>query len=84
VVEAIQRVIERNPGFGFTKIFKTLRRRGYRWNHKRVYRDYYLLKLNKRRKGKRRWPVRNPPPLAVPPMANQTMDHGRHERHVDV
>ena len=72
VIEAIQGVIEENPGFGFPKTFKTLRRRGRLWNHKRVHRVYCLLKLNKRRKGKRRLPTRNPQPLAVPPMANQT------------
>jgi putative transposase len=71
VVEAIQSVIEDNPGFGFPKTFKTLRRRGYPWNHKRVHRVYCLLRLNKRRKGKRRLPTRNPEPLAVPNMANQ-------------
>ncbi len=71
VVEAIQIVVEEFPGWGFPKIFKTLRRRGYGWNHKRVHRVYCLLKLNKRRKGKRRLPTRNPEPLAVPPKANQ-------------
>lgn len=72
VVEAIQQVIEENPGFGFPKTFKTLRRRGHPWNHKRVHRVYCLLRLNRRRKGKRRLPTRHPQPLAVPPMANQT------------
>jgi putative transposase len=70
VITAIQAVLEKNPGFGFPKIFKTLRRQGYRWNHKRVHRVYCLLKLNKRRKGKRRLPNRFPEPLAVPATAN--------------
>ena len=70
VIRAIQAVLETDPGFGFPKIFKTLRRQGYRWNHKRVYRVYCLLKLNKRRKGKRRLPSRHPEPLTVPSMAN--------------
>jgi putative transposase len=70
VINAIQDVLEDNLGFGFGKIFKTLRRQGYRWNHKRVYRVYCLLKLNKRRKGKRRLPNRSPEPLTVPPAAN--------------
>ncbi len=70
VIEAIQDVVEEFPGWGFPKVFKTLRRRGHSWNHKRVHRVYCLLRLNKRRKGKRRLPTRNPEPLAVPNMAN--------------
>lgn len=37
-VEAIQPVIEENPGFGSPKTFQTLEQRGYRWNHRRVHR----------------------------------------------
>jgi putative transposase len=58
------------PERGFGKLFELVRRRGRRWNHKRVYRVYCGLKLNKRRKGKRRLPTRNPAPLAV----SQTMN----------
>jgi putative transposase len=71
VIEAIQDVVEDSPGWGFPKVFKTLRRRGHGWNHKRIHRVYCLLRLNKRRKGKRRLPNRHPEPLAVPSMANQ-------------
>lgn len=70
VIAAIQGVLEINPGYGFGKLYKTLRRQGHRWNHKRVYRVYCLLKLNKRRKGKRRLPSRFPEPLAMPTAAN--------------
>ena len=70
VIEAIQDIVEDFPGWGFPKIYKKLRRQGHGWNHKRVHRVYCLLKLNKRRKGKRRLPPRNPAPLAVPPAAN--------------
>ena len=52
-------------------MFQILRRQGYPWNHKRVHRIYCLLKLNFRRKGKQRLPVRNPSPLATPEALNQ-------------
>lgn len=48
-----------------------MKRQGYVWNHKRVYRLYCELKLNKRRRGKKRLPTRNPEPLNVPLAANQ-------------
>lgn len=70
MIEAIQDIVEEFPGWGFRKIHKTLRRRGHLWNHKRVHRVYCKLRLNKRRKGKRRLPTRNPQPLMVPEMAN--------------
>ncbi len=43
---------------------------GYGWHHKRVYRIYCELRLDKRRRGKRRLPSRNPEPLAVPAQPN--------------
>jgi putative transposase len=52
-------------------MFAVLRRQGYRWNHKRVHRIYCGLKLNIRRKGKKRLPPRNPEPLGVPDSINQ-------------
>ncbi|GAL42916.1 putative transposase, partial [Citrobacter freundii ATCC 8090 = MTCC 1658 = NBRC 12681] len=54
---------ERYPRYGFPKLFQVLRRQGHPWNHKRIHRIYCLLKLNFRRKGKQRLPVRNPSPL---------------------
>ena len=70
VVTAIQVIVERCPAYDFGKVFAVLRR-GHPWNHKRVYRVYCALKLNLRRKGKKRLPNRDPEPLAVPADMNQ-------------
>lgn len=63
---------ERYPRYGFPKLFQVLRRQGHPWNHERIHRIYCLLKLNFRRKGKQRLPVRNPSPLATPEALNQS------------
>jgi putative transposase len=70
VIAKLIEAAERYPAYGFSKLYKILRRWGHGWNHKRVYRIYCELKLNMRRRGKRRLPARNPEPLAVPVQAN--------------
>ncbi|MFP3790490.1 IS3 family transposase, partial [Legionella pneumophila serogroup 9] len=70
-IVALQESSERYPAYGFSKLLKVLRRQGHRWNHKRVYRVYCELKLNMRRKGKKRLPNRSPAPLSVPASINQ-------------
>jgi len=71
VIEALVSLADRYPRYGFGKLFLLMRRQGHPWNHKRVYRVYCSLKLNFRRKGKKRLPSRNPQPLAVPTDANK-------------
>lgn len=66
VIEALRSMADRYPRRGFWKYFKQLRREGRGWNHKRVYRVYCELKLNHRRRAKRRVPTREPQPLWVP------------------
>jgi len=61
-------------------LFKRLRRLGHKWNHKRVYRVYCGLKLNKRRKGKKRLPTRCPAPLVAPEVMKCMLVSGLHER----
>ena len=70
VIELLLELAHGRPEQGFPKLFKRLPRLGYGWNHKRVYR---ILKLNKRRKGKRRLPNRSPAPLCV----SQKMNVGK-------
>ena len=58
------------PRWGFDKLCTHLRRQGYSWNHKRIYRVYCELGLNLRTKPKKRLPSRNPLPLAQPEAPN--------------
>jgi len=70
VIETLLSLAEQFPRYGFGKLFSLLRRQQPTWNHKRVYRVYCALKLNLRRKGKRRLPSRHPEKLSVPMAAN--------------
>jgi putative transposase len=63
IIEALQELAFKHPSYGFRKLFAYLRRSGKPWNHKKVYRVYKLLKLNKKRRGKRRLPARVKQPL---------------------
>jgi putative transposase len=71
IEQALIDLAGRHPEMGFGKFFAMLRRSGKSWNHKRVHRVYCEMKLNKRRKHKRRLPARFPEPLAVPQGANR-------------
>ena len=70
IIEALLGLSQEKPGLGFWKLFRRLRRQGHRWNHKRVYRVYCQLKLNLRRRAKKRVPQRDPLPLWVPTAPN--------------
>lgn len=61
---------QRNWGFGLCFLY--LRNvKGYRWNHKRVYRIYRELELNLRIKPRKRLVREKPEALAVPESINQ-------------
>lgn len=63
VIDALQQLSGDHPTYGFRKLFAYLRRAGHTWNHKKVHRIYVLLKMNKRRRRKRRIPARVKQPL---------------------
>ena len=58
VIEKLQNMADKRPTDGFWKMYFRIRREGLIWNHKRIHRVYKLLKLNMKRKGKRRLPAR--------------------------
>ena len=72
VVEALTAQVDQNTRWGFWKLFDRLHNLGYPWNHKRVYRVYCALRLNRARRTKRRVPRRPRVPLVAPPQLNQT------------
>lgn len=72
VIAVLQKLVEEHSFYGFRKLFAYIRRAGHPWNHKRVYRVYRLLKLNKKRKGKRRLPPREKQPLQQQSNINQS------------
>lgn len=72
IMDALSKLAEKHPELGFGKFYGMLKMDGHGWNHKRVHRVYCGMKLNKRRKYKRRLPPRNPSPLIVPEAAGQS------------
>jgi putative transposase len=72
VIDELQKLASDHPTYGFRKLFAYLRRAGNDWNHKKVYRVYRQLKMNKRRKGKRRLPARIKQPLQQPQNHNES------------
>lgn len=72
VIEALNELIEAHPRWGFWMCFNRLRLIGKQWNHKRVWRVYKAMKLNLKRRAKRRLPFREAAPLGTPPEVNNT------------
>ena len=72
LIDALEELVKRHPTIGFWKCYYRLRRKGYSCNHKKLYRVYTLLKLNVRRKIKRRLPQRIKQPLMVPEGLNRS------------
>ncbi|OCG61143.1 transposase [Gilliamella sp. Nev3-1] len=66
IVSVLNAITDRHLRWGFPKCFNRIRKLGYQWNHKRVYRVYCELKLNLRVKRKKRIPPRCSERLLVP------------------
>lgn len=72
IQDALTDMVSRHPSIGFRQSFEQFREAGKGWNHKRVKRVYREMKLNIRRRAKRRLPERVKQPLVVPAGINHT------------
>ncbi|MEM6524022.1 MAG: IS3 family transposase [Bacteroidota bacterium] len=72
ILVALDELTDQHSSLGFWKLYHMLRGRGYRWNHKRVYRIYCTMRLNIRRKKKRRVAKREAIPLLQPLYKNES------------
>ena len=71
IIKALEELVGNHPAIGFWQSHFRLRRKGFHWNHKRVYRVYTELKLNIRRRFKKRLPTRRKHALFQPDGINQ-------------
>jgi putative transposase len=69
VITAIERYVLENPGHGFDKLHPALHAQGF--GKTVLYRVYRALRLNKKRRGKRRLPARVKLPLLIPAGPNE-------------
>jgi putative transposase len=72
VINKLNELVDKKPTRGFPYYFGRIRNEGFEWNHKKVKRVYNKLKLNKRRKLKRRLPARLKERLTIPLSMNNT------------
>lgn len=71
VQEALTILTTRHPAVGYWQCCYRLWNKGHQWNHKGIYRVYTDMKLNIRRRAKKRLPERVKQPLSVPTAPNQ-------------
>lgn len=70
VVEVLNGLVDAHPGWGFWKCYDWMREKKYPWNHKRVWRVYCAMRLNLKRRAKKRVPPREPQSMEVVAMPN--------------
>lgn len=71
IINLLSALVDKHPSIGFWKCYHRLRKQGYQWNHKRVYRVYTQMNLNIRRRAKKRLPARVKQALFQPEQINQ-------------
>lgn len=71
IIMELENLVSKHPAIGFWQSYHRIRKRGFVWNHKRVYRVYTGLKLNIRRRFKKRLPTRVKQALFQPEAINQ-------------
>jgi len=71
VISSFIRFTEKHPSIGFWQCYFRMRKDGFTDNHKRMYRIYSSMKLNIRRRAKKRLPKRVKQPLMQPSAPNQ-------------
>jgi putative transposase len=71
VIDQLQQLIEKHPAIGFWQSYYRIRRKGFAWNHKKVYRVYTDMKLNIRRRYRKRLPQRVKQSLYQPAAINE-------------
>lgn len=71
LIDELNELVEKHPAIGFWQSYHRIRRKGFIWNHKKVYRVYTDLKLNIRRRYRKRLPARVKLALFKPESINQ-------------
>lgn len=71
VIDQLKALVDKHPSIGFWQSYYRIRRKGFNWNHKKVYRVYTEMKLNIRRRYKKRLPARVKQALYQPAALNE-------------
>ena len=70
IISALFALAAKKSTWGFRKLFQYLRNAGHKWNHKKVWRVYCLLKLNLKQKAKSKLAARERKSLVQPIRSN--------------